>query len=186
MKTSFKKWLFNQTGRVDGSGIDSLALDSCVHPIWKGSSAASLKREMIRQRASLNYFRYLEKAIVEYRAGLGFDNKPSEVGLRELARSRSIEKNLRSPVVYKMLRGKAYLVLFFVDDEGNTSGCPYCGSTHIHGMSGGHRIAHCGTGFGKESITAPDGTVLNREDGYILVRKAEYDELVLSNRVVMQ
>jgi hypothetical protein len=45
--------------------------------------------------------------------------------------------------------------------------CPFCNTGHIHGAADGHRVAHCATGA-KEYVTAPDGTILYQNDGYVL------------------
>jgi hypothetical protein len=50
--------------------------------------------------------------------------------------------------------------------DGETDPCPFCGNTHLHGKSEGHRIAHCPTGAG-ENLEV-ERKVYLVEDGYYL------------------
>lgn len=50
--------------------------------------------------------------------------------------------------------------------EGKTDKCPFCGSTHLHGSSPGHRIAHCSTKKAKN--VEIDGTIYLQKEGYFI------------------
>lgn len=88
-----------------------------------------------------------------------------EEGPRGIA-MKAIEYSIDSP------GDKPVLILDRIAGAEKTVPCAFCGERHIHGWAEGHRIAHCtspvlGTGT-KDSVTAPDGTVLHQKDGYIL------------------
>lgn len=61
-----------------------------------------------------------------------------------------------------------WLVLYRQSEKQKTDPCPFCLSPHSHGIGDGHRIAHCLRQYGFESIRTLDGTILNRDDGYII------------------
>lgn len=50
-----------------------------------------------------------------------------------------------------------------------TSICPFCGETHIHGMGEGHRVPHCDSAkILLIKLTAEDGTELYHANGYYI------------------
>lgn len=61
---------------------------------------------------------------------------------------------------------KHYLLLGRKIGEMETETCPFCGSTHIHGIGAGHRVAHCHDPHRNVTLVAEGGIVLNNEDGY--------------------
>lgn len=73
-----------------------------------------------------------------------------------------------TPIEYKILSDRPYLILKRKKGEKETVPCPFCGTVHLHGLGDGHRVAHCATGS-KEFVTAPDGTILYEKNGYVIV-----------------
>lgn len=61
-----------------------------------------------------------------------------------------------------------YLVLYRQTSMAKTDPCPFCFATHSHGDGDGHRVAHCSPQYGRSSIVTLDGTVLRRDQGYII------------------
>lgn len=80
----------------------------------------------------------------------------------------AIRRIWTTPIEYKIVSGRPYLILKRKACAEMTKPCPFCGAGHIHGTMDGHRVTHCATGS-KEFVTAPDGTVLYQDKGYILV-----------------
>lgn len=96
-----------------------------------------------------------------------------ETVIRQVMNSRSL--NFKSDEIeycYIPFSTKPYLILNRLMGAEKTLPCPFCGVEHIHGWGDGHRLAHCTSPNGlsktKASVTAPDGTVLNQDDGYVL------------------
>lgn len=78
-------------------------------------------------------------------------------------------------IYYTEHDGKKCLILqaSWDKDDANTPietlRCSFCGNTHKHGKTEGHRIAHCALPYGETySCIADDGTVLYSRDGYVL------------------
>lgn len=59
------------------------------------------------------------------------------------------------------------LVLNRKSNMTQTEKCGFCGHKHEHGTDDGHRVAHCGDDA-KIEITAHDGTILKRSNGYVI------------------
>jgi hypothetical protein len=79
---------------------------------------------------------------------------------------------------YIMYDNRPIALIYRREGEDETLTCPFCKSTHIHGKSEGHRIAHCAWAFTragnvkyepKDEIIADDGTKLYRAHGYVIV-----------------
>ena len=88
---------------------------------------------------------------------------------------------LRHTITYQMSGSRPLYQLMRKSGEMETDICEFCGTTHIHGTDPGHRVSHCadealakkhkikGSIKGHEIfITAPDGTKLYENDGYII------------------
>lgn len=71
-------------------------------------------------------------------------------------------------VEYETDSGRNWLVLYRQSDKKMTDPCPFCLVPHSHGIGDGHRVAHCLPQYGRTSIQAIDGTILDRDDGYII------------------
>lgn len=83
---------------------------------------------------------------------------------------------------YEIHNGNPVAVLFRTGTTDKTEPCPFCAQVHTHGYPDGHRCSHCcdnitykrRRGFcfpvklTPDEITAADGTILKREDGYII------------------
>lgn len=83
---------------------------------------------------------------------------------------------------YEIYKGNPVAVLFRVEGTSETLPCPFCGKRHKHGRDPGHRNASCAelTTYKRvdghleevkltpDLITASDGTILNREHGYMI------------------
>jgi len=61
---------------------------------------------------------------------------------------------------------RAYAVLWRDTQKSKTDPCPFCGKRHTHGLGDGHRVAHCVDG--NNQAKAKDGTILEKEHGYII------------------
>lgn len=71
---------------------------------------------------------------------------------------------------YEILEGRAFAVVFRDKGAEEIKLCPFCGDTHRHnkGHSDYPSHTHCGTGKFFKEVVAPDGTVMRKEDGYII------------------
>lgn len=83
---------------------------------------------------------------------------------------------------YEMYNGNPVAVLFRVPGLNKTENCPFCGKSHKHGSDldgNAHRNASCAelTTYTRDLvevkltpdlITASDGTILDRRNGYII------------------
>ena len=78
---------------------------------------------------------------------------------------------------YEMLNGVPCAVLWRDTDviDESTDPCPFCGKGHLHGVSDGHRVPHCGN-EAKQTAHAKDGTVLKQEKGYIIRTRNKVSE----------
>lgn len=78
---------------------------------------------------------------------------------------------MSNSIQYEVVHGKPTYILVrkkYIKGESNkTEKCAFCGHSHIHGEGDGLRGAHCNSGS-KESIIAPDGTILYQNDGYVI------------------
>jgi len=74
---------------------------------------------------------------------------------------------------YELHDGSSFAVLSRDMERSKTDPCPFCSKTHIHGFGDGHRGADC-SGYTQDA-KAKDGTVLNKEKGYIVrTRKRKF------------
>ena len=85
-----------------------------------------------------------------------------------------------TPVQYIIDGEKKILVLCRYENQEHTLPCPFCNKTHRHGTEDGHREAHCyNYRSTRETVTAPDGSVINRRDGYDVVTIPDTATLVI-------
>ena len=91
---------------------------------------------------------------------------------------------------YEMYNGNPVAILFRSKTKDRTEPCPFCAQTHKHGYPDGHRNDHCGdnitfrsTRWGlqevkltPDSIIAADGTILKRENGYIIRTRPDHEK----------
>lgn len=93
-------------------------------------------------------------------------------------------------IEYEIIDNRAYLILNRKKSNNiiESYRCAYCYNKHTHGTLDGHRIAHCGNYHVRETVTALDGTVLNKENGYIIksIQPKEYDYTVKKCNVCME
>lgn len=90
---------------------------------------------------------------------------------------------------YEMYLGKPVAVLYFDEKTGRTEPCPFCSKCHNQ-QPEGHRATHCTDNITykrwrgnlyevkltPDEIIAFDGTVLKREDGYIIRNRVNVTE----------
>jgi len=85
---------------------------------------------------------------------------------------------------YEEQAGKLYPILWrdFVDSQ--TDICPFCFDRHFHGVSDGHRSAHCLKRFGFSVIQSNSGEFFNAENGYIIRSRSqnEINPTIVKNR----
>jgi len=68
-------------------------------------------------------------------------------------------------VQYKKHNGNNIAIIKRKQGTMETDKCPFCGSTHIHGLIFGHRIVHCQE---RLRIVAEDGIILDSNNGYFI------------------
>jgi len=76
-------------------------------------------------------------------------------------------------VDYEVQGGRAYAVLWREREGSKSVPCPFCGKGHTHGIGEGHRVTHCINPVNQ--VEASDGTVLFRDNGYIVRNKERYE-----------
>jgi hypothetical protein len=91
--------------------------------------------------------------------------------------------------------GRKQAVIFRETERSSTYPCPFCGKKHFHGIGDGERVAHCvpprdrkGARKNKKyksEVTAPDGTVLRKSDGYIVRTINPPSSTVVRDRAVV-
>lgn len=67
--------------------------------------------------------------------------------------------------------GRNYLVLWRDTVDSETEKCPFCDVRHKHGISDGHKVAHCDVRSHRflEKVFVPeDNVALFHKDGYIV------------------
>jgi len=74
-------------------------------------------------------------------------------------------------VPYEKNGERSYLVLCRDTPKAKTDPCPFCLCTHSHGLGDGHRVEHCHPQHSRETITTVDGTILHRDNGYIILTR---------------
>lgn len=76
-------------------------------------------------------------------------------------------------VEHRLMDGKPYAVLRRPAENALTAPCPFCGKQHQHGITDGHRGAHCTDEAPTEIMV--EGVTLYRSDGYILLSDTRCD-----------
>ncbi|GAB6147450.1 GIY-YIG nuclease family protein [Desulfocicer niacini] len=61
-----------------------------------------------------------------------------------------------------------YVILYRDTQRSATDPCSFCCFQHNHGLGDGHRVGHCPSKIGRETITLPSGQKLHRKHGYII------------------
>jgi len=92
-----------------------------------------------------------------------------------------IEYEVHGGTPYLVLYIKKEILLFNSKRCVVTEDCPFCGGNHVHGYGVGHRLPHCDLCAGCGCISAEDGTMLSRHDGYIL--KFKENEKFTANKI---
>lgn len=75
---------------------------------------------------------------------------------------------------YLTISGKPVAILYRRSPIGQTEPCPFCTQSHSHEEGDGLRKPHCkpywnkGLTHPKEQITAGDGQILSKADGYFI------------------
>ena len=73
--------------------------------------------------------------------------------------------------------GKAYLILWLDTEKNLTDVCSFCGVRHRHGLTDGHRVAHCvSEDHGKtDMVITIKGVTLCAANGYFLRTRTNHD-----------
>lgn len=80
-------------------------------------------------------------------------------------------KQLRKNAVGRMIDGRLFVVLY-VDANGKTDPCPFCGRVHFHGQGFGNRVARCLVP-GSISFLNDKGELFSKAVGYVLEMKQQ-------------